>query len=307
MRYIAFFTGLLLFAGCEQEYIPAIPDGGPKLVVEGHLEAGQDPIPTYVILTRTFDFFGELGPDDFNNSFVHDADVRVHDGQQEFVLQEICFADLDPAIQAQVANLFGFDAELLEVNFCLYVDVLNLINPVQGKTYSLRILADGQELTAETTIPPYVPLDSLRFQSPPGKPDSTLAQLRCYVADPPGMRNFYRYFGSTNGSPFETGFSSVEEDLFFDGKAFEFFLFNPQTTDADAEPDEFGLYFVGDTVTIKWCTIDAAHFDFWNTLEFGNANQGPFASYTRLQSNINGGLGIWGGYHVRYYTLVVEY
>ena len=45
----------------------------------------------------------------------------------------------------------------------------------------------------------------------------------------------------------------------------------------------------------------------WNTLEFSNANQGPFASYTRLESNINGGLGIWGGLSVSYYTRVVEY
>ena len=37
------------------------------------------------------------------------------------------------------------------------------------------------------------------------------------------------------------------------------------------------------------------------------ANQGPFASYTRLQSNIVGGLGIWGGYSVSYYKRAVEY
>ena len=64
---------------------------------------------------------------------------------------------------------------------------------------------------------------------------------------------------------------------------------------------------VGDSVLIKWTTIDEAHFDFWNTLEFSNANQGPFSSYTRLQSNINGGLGIWGGYSVSYYSRTVEY
>jgi hypothetical protein len=99
----------------------------------------------------------------------------------------------------------------------------------------------------------------------------------------------------------------VVEDLFFDGKMFEFQLLNPRTTRADVDPDEFGLYFVGDTISIKWCTIDEAHFDFWNTLEFSSANQGPFSSYTRLESNIEGGLGIWGGYSVSYYTLPVEY
>jgi len=105
----------------------------------------------------------------------------------------------------------------------------------------------------------------------------------------------------------ETGFSSVEEDLFFDGKSFGFQLFNPATDNGDVDPEEFGLYFVGDTMTLKWCTIDEANFDFWNTLEFARANQGPFSSYTRLQSNVTGALGIWGGYNVDYYTLEVAY
>ena len=74
----------------------------------------------------------------------------------------------------------------------------------------------------------------------------------------------------------KTGFSSVEEDLFFDGKSFGFQLFNPETESGDVEPEEFGLYFVGDTITLKWCTIDEANFDFWNTLEFSNCQPGSF-------------------------------
>ncbi|MEL6924369.1 MAG: DUF4249 family protein [Bacteroidota bacterium] len=52
--------------------------------------------------------------------------------------------------------------------------------------------------------------------------------------------------------------------------------------------------------------IDAAHFDFWSTLEFNAVNQGPFSAYTRIASNVEGGLGIWGGYSVSFYTVVVE-
>ncbi|MBK8777276.1 MAG: hypothetical protein IPO25_07635 [Saprospiraceae bacterium] len=32
---------------------------------------------------------------------------------------------------------------------------------------------------------------------------------------------------------------------------------------------------------------------FWNTLEFNKGSQGPFSSYTTINSNIIGGLGIW--------------
>ena len=202
---------------------------------------------------------------------------------------------------------FGFDADSLQVNFCAYLDILNLLKPQEGKTYDLNILVEGHEITATTAIPRHVPIDTMYFSSPPGEPNDTLAQLRVTISDPPGERNYYRYFGSTNGGPYKAIFSSVEEDLFFDGKSFEFQLYNPETTDADVDPDVFALYFVDDTISIKWCSVDEAYFNFWNTLEFSNANQGPFSSYTRLESNIHGGLGIWGGLSVSYYTRIVEY
>jgi len=301
------FASMILIASCEVEYTPKPSGEGPKYVVEGHIEAGENPFPPYVLLTKTFEFYGTITPDQFTESFMHDADVRVSDGSVEIVFQEICFSELPPEVQKEVAALFGFDADSLAVDYCVYLDPLNQLHPQEEKIYTLHIDIDGHIITASTYIPKHVPIDSLHFQAPPGEANDTLAQLRCSITDPAGVRNFYRYFGSTNGGSLETSFSSVAEDLFFDGKDFEFQLYNPLTTMEDVEPDEFGLYFVGDSVTIKWCNMDEAHFDFWNTLEFSNANQGPFSSYTRLQSNINGGLGIWGGYSVSYYKLKVAY
>jgi hypothetical protein len=239
---------------------------------------------------------------------VHDADVRVNDGTVEVQFFEVCLSELDSAFRREIAAQFGFNPDSLAIDFCAYLDVFGQLHPEIGKTYTLTIHSGNDVISAVTTIPKHVPIDGLHFQAPPGDPNDTLAQLRASIADPPGERNFYRYFCSTNGGANETAFSSVEEDLFFDGKSFEFQLFNPATDGGeDTEPEEFGLYFVGDTVEIKWCSLDEAHFDFWNTLEFSNANEGPFSSYTRLQSNIQGGLGIWGGYSVSYYKLPVEY
>ncbi len=299
--------GLFILTSCEEEYIPVRSGDGPKYVVEGYIEAGERPFPPYVILTRTLDFFSEIGPDEFTNSFVHDADVRVSDGSLEVTFIEVCFSELPPEIRNEVAAQFGFNGDSLQIDFCVYVDPLNQLNPQVGKTYDLKITTNGDLLTATTTIPEHVPLENIYFAPPPGEPNDTLAALRASISDPAGVRNFYRYFGATNGSNYQTSFSSIVEDLFFDGKSFEFQLYNPATTRSDVEPDVFGLYIVGDTISIKWTTIDEAHFDFWNTLEFSNANQGPFSSYTRLQTNINGGLGIWGGYSVSYYERKVEY
>ena len=248
---ICYLLIVVFITSCEEEYIPVNSGNEQKFVVEGYLEAGQDPFPTYVILTKTFNFYSEIGPAQFSESFVHDADVRVNDGSKEVKLEEICFFDLPPELQQEAAARFGFDADSLAVNFCIYLDVLNQIKPEVEKTYDLSINTGGQIITATTTIPRHVPIDTMFFASPPGEPNDTLAQLRVTISDPPGRRNYYRYFGATNGNVYKSIFSSVEEDLFFDGKSFEFQLYNPETTDSDYDPDEFGLYFVGDTISIK--------------------------------------------------------
>ena len=305
--YLLLVIGVGGLLGCEQEYTP-IPSGEvPDYVVEGYIEAGQDALPAYLILTRSFDFYGEISSDQFNASFVHDAQVKISEGSNSVSLTEICFSELDSATLHQVSGYFGFDPDSLSIDFCVYIDLLNQLQPKAGGTYHLQIAVNEDTVTAVTTIPQLVPIDSMMFQPPPGEPNDTLAQLMCYVSDPPGVMNYYRYLGSTNGGALEPAFSSVTEDLFFDGKSFGFQLFNPQTVDGDSDPEEFGLYFVGDTITVKWCAIDEATFNFWNTLEYAKSNQGPFSSYTRIQSNIVGGLGTWGGYNVRYYTRKVEY
>jgi hypothetical protein len=158
-------------------------------------------------------------PDDFTAAYVHDADVRVSDGSTEVLFTEICFSELDSAIREEVAARFGFDADSLAVDICVYVDVLNQLKPQEGKTYDLTIHAGGDLITASTTIPLHVPFDSLRFTPPPGEPNDTLAQLECSISDPAGRRDFYRYFMATNDGGFETSFSSVFDDLFFDGKS----------------------------------------------------------------------------------------
>ena len=242
--YLFIILCMIIVTSCEEEYIPDSSGQPQKYVVEGYLEAGENPLPPYVVLTRTFDFYSEIDPNQFSDAFVHDADVRVNDGTIEVVFQEVCFLDLPPEVRQLIAGQFGFNADSLQVNFCVYIDLLNQLQPQIGKTYNLKILTEGHEITATTTIPRHVPIDSMYFTSPPGEPNDTLAQLRVAVSDPPGERNYYRYFGSTNGNVYKTVFSSVEEDIYFDGKSFEFQLYNPETTGADAEPDEFGLYFV---------------------------------------------------------------
>jgi len=101
-----------------------------------------------------------------------------------------------------------------------------------------------------------------------------------------------------NGEPFTTPFGSVGDDALFDGQEFEFPLNRAFSRGDSIDPNTAGLWMRGDTMAIKWCTIDEAHYNFWQTFDFNRNSGGPFSSYTRVTSNVDGALGVWGGYSV---------
>jgi len=309
MRSIPAVLSFLAFlaAACEEEFIPESVSAPPQIVVEGYIEAGQRPGPPYVILTRSVPFFSRFSTEDLENTFVHDALVRVSDGEKAVELTELCLDELSEEEKRLAGALFGFNPDSLGFNFCVYIDLSFSMRGEEGKTYSLEIEAEGQRLKAVTSIPYHVALDSLKFREPPGEPADTLAQLLCYLADPAGAANFYRYQVAINSNGYISPIASVFDDRLIDGQQVEFPLLRPEPRGAqDIDFETFGLYAVGDTVTLKWISLDEAHYNFWNTLEFNSANQGPFSSYTLIDSNIEGGLGIWGGLSASYYELRVE-
>jgi hypothetical protein len=297
-----------LFA-CEKEFSPDVPTTAEDVVVEGYIEtsaAGHQSIPAYVFLTKALPFFREIK--NFGGVYVNGADVSVFDGKDSVRLQEICWKDLDPATKKLAAVNFGIDLDSITTNFnfCAYIDLAQKLKPSVGKTYSLRIKTkEGAILTAQTTIPRAVPIDTAVFIKPPGtNQNDSMAQMRPTTRDPKGV-DFYRYFTAVNGSSYVVARNSVIDDAFFDGQKTTFNLINTQPRRKDDAPENFGLFRRGDTVSVKYCTIDKAHFDFWSTLEFNSNNGGPFASYTKVKHNITGGLGIWGSYAVTYYDVIV--
>jgi hypothetical protein len=305
---IVLFCIVGLFA-CEKEYSPDLPTTAEDIVVEGYIESvpqGRQAIPPYILLTKAIPFFREIKS--FSGLYVNGAEVWVSDGKDSARLQEFCWKDLDPATKKIAALNFGIDLDSVNTNFnfCAYIDFAQKIKPTVGKTYFLRIKTkEGATLTAQTTIPRLVKIDSAVFIKPPGtNKNDSMAQMRPTIQDPKGV-DFYRYFVAVNRSSYLVRRNSVVDDAFFDGQKTTFNLLNTQPRPKNDPPENFGLFRRGDTVSVKYCTIDKAHFDFWNTLEFNSNNGGPFASYTKVKHNIVGGLGIWGGYAVTYYDAVV--
>lgn len=307
MHRTLLFILLLSLTACETSFIPEPIPGAEQIVAEGYVEAGENAAPTYVILTNSLPFFSEINQETFNDIYVRDATVTVSDGTNEVRLTELCLSELEGELLEIASAFLGFDASVVEAEFCLYIDLARELTPQVGETYRLRIETDTETLTASTTIPPHVPLDSLYFVPTPGEPSDTLVQLIGELQDPPGEPNFYRYFTQINGGRTFAPISSVTDDRLFDGQYFAFPIGKAETRETEFDPTEYGFFTKGDTVRLRWVNMDKEHFDFWNTLEFNALNQGPFSSYTRVASNIEGNaIGIWGGYSVSYYDLTAE-
>jgi len=306
--FVLLFLCSILIMSCEEEYIPEIANAEPEIVVEGYIEAGPGAIPPYILLTRSTSFFSSIDANQINDLFVHDADIRITNETDTIVLEELCLNSLTQIQQELVAGLLGLGGSIDSVGIDICVYVQPTLTPQlgeAGKRYDLDIQVEGEHITATTTIPVHAPLDSVRYA--PHPTTDSLVELRSFVNDPPGIANYYRYFTQRNSEPFYPPPQSVVPDNFFTGESFEIPLARGQVvnTPEDFDPETFGYFWKGDTITVKWCTLDEAHYDFWSTLEYNSGSEGPFASFTRVKSNINGGLGVWGGYGASYHNLIV--
>ena len=304
------FLGLIIgLCSCEEKITPDTIQFEEAIVVEGYIESGEAALPPYVLLTKELPFIARLSAEGLSDIFIHDATVTVKGEQREINLQEICwydFSEEERQFLGEILGSLGQNPDSLNINFCAYVPEDLTFRPREGARYELRIEAGEQVLTASTTIPIHVPIDTVFSKLATGDDPQDWREVRGFLDDPMGVENYYRYFTSVNGNILLAPVNSVVDDALFDGKRFEFPIAKAEDFDEEVDIERIGLYNAGDTVLIKWVNIDEEHFRFWSTLEFNTFNTGPFGSYTRVKSNINGGLGIWGGYSVSYYPLIIE-
>jgi hypothetical protein len=297
------FSSIILLSSCEDPYTPPTSPDDQQYVVEGYLEHGQGALPTYVMITKSLPYLTTIKPNQINELFVQNAKVVVNDGLNNVPLDLVCTSQLPPAIRKQALEALGLNPDSTVIDICIYIDLFNQISKKEGGKYDLTVTIGEKIITSTTTIPVNVPLTKPVFKDPPGEPSDSLAALWVSIDDPVG-RNYYRYLTSIDKSQnLVAPFQSTTDDAFFDSKKFDFPLNKAELRGGGGDVDAFGLFARGDSCTIKWMTLDKPHFDFWTTRDFAANNQGPFGSYTRIKTNINGGLGIWGGYAVNTYKL----
>ncbi len=283
LKVLVFVVISIFLAACEKVVDIEIPNSEAQLVVEGRIESGVPPI---VLLSKTVNYYAATDLETYQNSFVKGAKVIVSDGISTVQLTEL--------------NINGYT---------VYSTANTAIFGQEGKSYSLEIQAEGKTLTANTDIPQPIKMNRYWYKDQPGF--SNYGYLWFNQTDPVETGNAYRMFTQRLGKDdrFLPCDGSVWDDQLINGLTFDAFVFRgqePNSNDPEDVAETSEYYQQGDTIIIKFCTIDLPHFDFWETFETAAFNNGnPFAAPTTIRSNIQGGgIGVWGGYGVSYDTLI---
>jgi len=275
-----------IFHACEKDISLDIPAPEPKIVVEGWIENDK---PATVILSRNHAYFAVFDSTTVANFIITNAVIKVTEIETgiDETLTLVFNPNIFPPFQYQGSTLLG------KINH----------------SYSIHIVVDGEELTANTSIPEVVLMDSVWFEPDPRY--DTLGMLYFGFTDPPALGNYYRVFAKRlpQDLRFVPVLGSVYDDIYFNGQSVEYGFYKGQDRylefDENEDPLERFFFKVGDTIVSRVALMDKTHFDFWRSIEnaiYGGGN--PFAAPASIFSNIEGGLGIWGGYAATYDTIV---
>jgi hypothetical protein len=273
------FLIAIIISSCTKELDIEIPEPHAKLVVEGWIEQGKT---AKVILTQSVPFFSDLDSSS---------------------LMEI------PITRARVTLLSGTAHEILTLipNTAYFppfiynsIDMKGAVN----QRYQLTIDYRGMTWNAITTIPDPVYLDSVWFEPEPGY--DSLGRVWIQFTDNKATTDYYRVLTQVKGKDkrYMPCYTSIFSDRYFSGETFKLGLLRGMGSILDIDENHF--YHLGDTINVKFCTLDKEHYEFWNSVQTEIiTSSNPFASsHARIRSNIAGGYGIWGGYGATYYTVV---
>lgn len=323
LNFIIIFVIATLFTSCTKVINVSLPNSVQQLVVDGSIMNGVPPI---ILLTKSQKLFSNVNLNQLANYLVHGATISITGSDGSHVtLQEFCLQGLNLTAAEQQQLLYKFGLAYADsayvADICVYTvpDIFTYVNGGQssfeGKertTYNLSIVApplygkDSARVTASTTIPTAIGLDSLAIQPYPNASlQDSLAAVLAYFSSPDTFGNFIIYETQINNQPFyQPPGGSAYNEMLFAGKTIGLPLQRGAPPTANLDINTANYFDRGDTVTVMWSNIDNNTYNFFFTIE----NQGsgnPFSEPVVVQSNINNGLGIWAGYATKYYTIVV--
>lgn len=256
MKNILPILGLAFLAACNltKDVDINLPEYDQQPVVECYLEPGK---PFRLLLTQSYSFFDPFGLDSsfLNKTLLQGALVTIsYNGQTD-----------------TLANQLAFESSPLKI--FNYVGT-KIVPATVGANYTLNIvLENGSTITGQTTMLPFVPLDSVVVSWNPQR--DTLARVLAYITDDLSQPNYYRrmlHYGSLDSFP--------EQD----------FLVNDRISTNALIAFGTGYELThGDTVfnTVFHMTKDYSDYvESYQLAIAGSAN--PFAQPSRIKSNVSG-------------------
>jgi hypothetical protein len=267
-----------LMIGCQKELDLALPSAPSKLVVEGWIENGKY---AEIILSHTAPYFSSIDSNSILDFAESHAKVTLFSGTKEEILT------LKPN-QAYFPPLVYRSVEMMGE---------------QQMTYSIEVILRGDTVTATTTIPEPVSLDSVWFERDPGM--DVKGRIWVRLTDNVNEVNYYRVLYKIKGkdSTYISTNLSAFSDVLFNGETAEMGFLRGYSSMIAVEEDNY--FEAGDTISLKFCTIDKEQFEFWNVYQnmvLAASNPLSTSNY-HLKSNIDGGLGVWSGYGATYYLI----
>lgn len=312
MKYCLYISAVLFsLASCTKEVQIDIPGYEEQLVIDGQIETDG---PPFVLISKTSDIYSPTDLQSYLNGFVSGAIVTVSNGTKTVVLDEVCSNELPPGTETFAADLFGVPAEdLANFQICAYTTFDTDLWGEIGKDYALTVTYEGKTYTSTTTLVEPVAFDSVYW-----KPDGNQTQYGfswVTMTDPADRYNAYFWEvkrinidaeGNERDGLFTNTFNPVFDDEFFNGTTFDFAYENPMSfSDENAPEAARGYYGIGDSVVIKFSSLDKDVYEYYEK-KYVQINNGgsPFAVPANVPSNIKGGaLGIWAGFSPTYDTL----
>ena len=277
--YTILYLGAL---SCSEDINLPLQEPDDKIVIDGWIDNGQF---SRVLLTRNSPYFSSIDSASIRSLVLTRAKVTVSDGEKSEIL-------------------------ILRRNndyFPPYIYEGNEIVGDTGKIYTITAEYGGKTAWANTTIPPSVSLDTAFFLLEPGS--DSLGMIFVRFTDPQEAKNYYRIMTKRIGKDrrYYSMMMMGLDDAFFNGKEFGFSISRGPESFLSTQSNKY--FNIGDSVSIRFCTIDKDHYDFWKSFQNEVMNvSNPFASsLSVINSPVQGdGLGIWGGYGVSYYTLKIK-
>lgn len=232
---LAAAAGLFL-TSCEKVIDVDLNSEDPQVVIEANFTAGET--THRVSVTQTLNFDQEAPYPAINNATVTVTDNLGNSQVLTFVGNGIYETTAYPVIE--------------------------------GRTYTLTVIAGGESYVASSTVPGLVEIDTLTVQYFPFGPDgfNSLIPIR---TDPAGVSNYYQFDLYRNGDRVSGIY--LQDDQFTDGIVVEQPIF-----------DNDGEYESGDTALVEMYGIDRPVYDYFFALL-----QNETATPANPTSNFSGG------------------